>query len=132
MRNYSPLGAKPEKISPIFKGNFILENLSPFLSEDKVEQLQEYSFVLYRLIKFIVDTLNTRKSDILWRHANQRDAIKKRNEIIKSNKKIDAERKKALEDAKRQFNGGEPEKVDSGRNDAEEEEEDEEVEEKKK
>ena len=129
LRNYTPLGAKPEKISPIFKGNFILENLNPFLAEDKVEALQEYSFVLYRLIKYIIDTLNTRKSDILWRHANQREAIKKRNEIIKNNKKIDAERKKALEDAKRQFNG-EPEKVDTGRNDGEEEEEDEEVEEK--
>jgi len=131
LRNYTPLGAKPEKISPIFKGNFILENLNPFLAEDKVEALQEYSFVLYRLIKFVVDTLNTRKSDILWRHANQREAIKTRNEIIKNNKKIDAERKKALEEAKRQFNG-EPEKVDTGRNDGEEEEEDEEVEEKTK
>ena len=132
LRNYTPLGAKPEKISPIFKGNFILENLNPFLAEDKVEALQEYSFVLYRLIKFIVDTLKTRKSDILWRHASQREAIKNRNEIIKNNKKIDAERKKALEEAKRQFNG-EPEKVDSGRNDGgEEEEEDEEVEEKVK
>ena len=131
LRNYTPLGAKPEKISPIFKGNFILENLTPFLAEDKVEALQEYSFVLFRLIKFIIDTLNTRKSDILWRHASQREAIKKRNEIIKNNKKIDAERKKALEDAKRQFNG-EPEKVDTGRNDGEEEEEDEEVEEKVK
>ena len=131
LRNYTPLGAKPEKISPIFKGNFILENLSPFLAEDKVEALQEYSFVLYRLIKFIVDTLNTRKSDILWRHANQREAIKNRNEIIKNNKKIDAERKKALDEAKRQFNGDQ-EKVDTGRNDGEEEEEDEEVEEKMK
>ena len=131
LRNYTPLGAKPEKISPIFKGNFILENLNPFLAEDKVEALQEYSFVLYRLIKYIVDTLNTRKSDILWRHANQRAAIKNRNEIIKNNKKIDAERKKALDEAKRQFNG-EPEKIESGRNDGEEEEEDEEVEEKAK
>ena len=131
IKNYTPLGEKPEKISPIFKGNFILENLKPFLAEDKIEALQEYSFVLYRLIKFIVDTLNTRKSDILWRHANQREAIKNRNEIIKKNKKVDAERKKALEEAKRQFNG-EPEKVDSGRNDGEEEEEDEEVEEKAK
>ena len=64
-----------------------MENLNPFLAENKVEVLQEYSFVLYRLIKFIIDTLNTRKSDILWRHTNQREAIKKRNEIIKNNKK---------------------------------------------
>ena len=131
LRNYTPLGAKPEKISPIFKGNFILENLNQFLAEDKIEALQEYSFVLYRLIKFIVDSLNTRKSDILWRHANQRAAIKNRNEIIKNNKKIDAERKKALDDAKRQFNG-EPEKMESGKNEGEEEEEEEENEEKAK
>ena len=131
LRNYTPLGAKPEKISPIFKGNFILENLTPFLAEDKIEELKEYSFVLYRLIKFIVDTLNTRKSDILWRHANQRQAIKSRNEIIKNNKKIDAERKKALDEAKRQFNG-EPEKVETGKNEGEEEEEEEELEDKNK
>ena len=132
LRSYTPLGAKPEKISPIFKGNLILENLSPFLAEDKVEALQEYSFVLYRLIKFVVDTLNTRKSDIIWRHANQRQQIKARNEIIKNNKKIDAERKKALEDMKKQVSGGEPEKPETGRNEGEEEEEEEEAEEKKK
>ena len=61
----------------------------------------------------MVDSLNTRKCDILWRHANQREAIKNRNAIIKANKKIEAERKKALEDARRQFNG-EPEKVETG------------------
>ena len=125
LRNYTPLGAKPEKISPIFKGNFILENLTPFLAEDKIEELKEYSFVLLRLIKFVVDSLNTRKSDILWRHANQREAIKNRNAIIKANKKIEAERKKALEDARRQFNG-EPEKVETGGKEGGEEEEEEE------
>ena len=130
IRSYTPFGAKPEKISPIFKGNFILDNLTPLLAEEKVEELQGYSFVLYRLIKFIVDILNTRKSDILWRHANQRAAIKKRIEIINSNKKIDKERQKALEDAIRQFNG-EPEKPEGGeKNKDEEEEEEEEVEEK--
>ena len=74
LKNYTPFGA-----------NFILENLSPFLAEDKVEALQEYSFVLFRLIKFIVDTLNTRKSDILWRHANQRAYVSKFNNNINNN-----------------------------------------------
>ena len=130
LKNYTPFGAKPEKISQIFKGNFILDNLTPFLAEDKLEELQGYSFVLYRLIKYIVDILNTRKSDILWRHANQRAAIKKRIEIINANKKIDKERQKALEDAIRQFNG-EPEKPGGvEKNKDEEEEEEEEVEEK--
>ena len=132
IRSYTPFGAKPEKISPIFKGNFILDNLTPLLAEDKVEELQGYSFVLYRLIKYVVDILNTRKSDILWRHANQRAAIKKRIEIINSNKKIDKERQKALEEAIRQFNG-EPEKPEASVNKGgEEEEEEEEVEEKQK
>ena len=132
LRNYTPFGAKPEKISPIFKGNFILDNLTPILAEDKIEELQGYSFVLYRLIKFIIDILNTRKSDILWRHANQRAAIKRRIEIINNNKKIDKERQKALEEAIRQFNG-EPEKQETGGNKGgEEEEEEEEVEEKPK
>ena len=100
------------------------------MAEDKLEELQGYSFVLYRLIKYVVDILNTRKSDILWRHANQRAAIKKRIEIINANKKIDKERQKALEDAIRQFNG-EPEKVEQGeKNKDDEEEEEEEVEEK--
>ena len=128
LKNYTPLGPKPEKISPIFKGNFIVNNLSPFLAEDKIEELQKYSFVLYRLIKYVVDVLTVRKQDILWRHKNQREAIKTRNEIIKNNKKIDAERKKYLEEAKRQFNG-EAEKVETGG--AEEEEEEEEPKEKK-
>ena len=132
LKNYTPFGAKPEKISPIYKGNFILDNLTPLLAEDKLEELQGYSFVLYRLIKFIVDILNTRKSDILWRHANQRAAIKKRIEIINTNKKIEKERQKALEDAIRAFNG-EPEKQETaGNKGGEEEEEEEEVEEKPK
>ena len=132
IKSYTPFGAKPEKISPIFKGNFILDNLTPLLAEEKLEELQGYSFVLYRLIKYIVDILNTRKSDILWRHANQRAKIKQRIEIINNNKKIDKERQKALEDAIRQFNG-EPEKAETaGNKGGEEEEEEEEVEEKPK
>ena len=67
---------------------------------------------------------------MLWRHANQRAAIKKRIEIINSNKKIEKERQKALEEAIRQFNG-EPEKPETGGK-GEEEEEEEEVEEKVK
>ena len=130
LKSYTPLGPKPETISPVFKGNFILDNLSPLIEEDKIEELQEYSFVLYRLIKFVVETLKARKSDIIWRHTNQRAAIKARNEIIKNNKKIDAERKKALTDAKNQFFGKEEEeeKKEGG---GEEEEENEENEEKK-
>ena len=89
LKDYTPLGAKPDNVLSIFKGNKILENLEP---------------------------LKVRKSDILFRHADQRNKIKERNEIIKENKKIDEERKKALKKAKKNF----------GKKEGEEEEKDEE------
>ena len=85
LKNYTPFGAKTEKILPIFKGNFILDNRTPLLDEENLEKLQEYSFVLYRLIRWIVDILNTRKSDILWRHANQRAYVSKFNNNVDNN-----------------------------------------------
>ena len=85
LKNNTPFGAKTEKILPIFKGNFILDNRTPLLDEENLEKLQEYSFVLYRLIRWIVDILNTRKSDILWRLANQRAYVSKFNNNINNN-----------------------------------------------
>ena len=116
LKDYTPLGAKPDNVLSIFKGNKILENLEPFLTEENVEPLKEYSYTLFRLLTYVVDTLKVRKSDILFRHADQRNKIKERNEIIKENKKIDEERKKALKKAKKNF----------GKKEGEEEEKDEE------
>jgi len=126
LKDYTPLGAKPDNVLSIFKGNKILENLEPFLTEENVEPLKEYSYTLFRLLTYVVEILKVRKSDILFRHADQRNKIKERNEIIKENKKIDEERKKALKKAKKNFGkkeGEEEEKEEEEKKEGEGEEE---------
>ena len=97
---YTPLGLKPGQILSVFKGNIILERLLPFMEETEMEKVTEYSFVLARLLEYVVEILKVRKADIITRHTDQRRRIKERNDIIKANEKIDKERKKALTRAK--------------------------------
>ena len=122
LKNYNPLGPKPDKLQKIFKGNIILGNLEPFLGEEMVEGVKEFSYVFYLLIKYIVDVLRVRRSDILYRHKTQRAAIKNRLEILKHNKTIDEERAKALKAARREFEG-EPEEEEEKEEEGEEGEE---------
>ena len=100
LRAYTPLRPKPGKILSVFKGNVILEKLLPFMEEAELEKVTEYSFVLARLLEYVVEILKVRKADIITRHSDQRRRIKERNDIIKANEKIDKERKKALARAK--------------------------------
>jgi hypothetical protein len=102
-KEYTPLGAKPDQVLSVFKGNIILANLEPFITEEKLEEMKEYSFALTRLLQYVVDILKVRKEDILQRHSDQRAAIKNRNKIIHDNKEIEKERKKALKKAKKNF-----------------------------
>ena len=130
-KEYTPLGAKPDQVLSIFKGNVILANLEPFTTEEKIEEIKEYSFALTRLIQYVVDILKVRKEDILQRHADQRAAIKNRNQIIKDNKQIMKDRKKALKRAKRNFGKKEGEELEEEKEEEEKEEEEEEEEEEK-
>ena len=125
---YTPLGAKPDQVLSVFKGNIILANLEPFITEEKLEEMKEYSFALTRLLQYVVDILKVRKEDILQRHSDQRAAIKNRNKIIHDNKEIEKERKKALKKAKKNFGKKE---VEEGEDEKEDEKEEEEEEEKK-
>ena len=100
LRAYTPLGPKPGKILSVFKGNVILEKLLPFMEEAEMEKITEYSFVLARLLEYVVEILKVRKSDIITRHTDQRRRIKERNDIIKANEKIEKDRRKALARAK--------------------------------
>ena len=123
---YTPLGAKPDQVLSVFKGNIILANLEPFITEEKLEEMKEYSFALTRLLQYVVDILKVRKEDILQRHSDQRAAIKNRNKIIHDNKEIEKERKKALKKAKKNFGKKEGEEGEEEKEDEKEEEEEEE------
>ena len=125
-KEYTPLGAKPDQVLSVFKGNIILANLEPFITEEKLEEMKEYSFALTRLLQYVVDILKVRKEDILQRHSDQRAAIKNRNKIIHDNKEIEKERKKALKKAKQSFGKKEGEEGEDEKEDEKEEEEEEE------
>ena len=125
-KEYTPLGAKPDQVLSVFKGNIILANLEPFITEEKLEEMKEYSFALTRLLQYVVDILKVRKEDILQRHSDQRAAIKNRNKIIHDNKEIEKERKKALKKAKKNFGKKEGEEGEDEKEDEKEEEEEEE------
>ena len=125
-KEYTPLGAKPDQVLSVFKGNVILANLEPFIAEEKLEEMKEYSFALTRLLQYVVDILKVRKEDILQRHSDQRAAIKNRNKIIHDNKEIEKERKKALKKAKQSFGKKEGEEGQDEKEDEKEEEEEEE------
>ena len=124
-KEYTPLGAKPDQVLSVFKGNIILANLEPFITEEKLEEMKEYSFALTRLLQYVVDILKVRKEDILQRHSDQRAAIKNRNKIIHDNKEIEKERKKALKKAKQSFGKKEGEEGEDEKEDEKEEEEEE-------
>ena len=124
-KEYTPLGAKPDQVLSVFKGNVILANLEPFIAEEKLEEMKEYSFALTRLLQYVVDILKVRKEDILQRHSDQRAAIKNRNKIIHDNKEIEKERKKALKKAKQSFGKKEGEEREDEKEDEKEEEEEE-------
>ena len=125
-KEYTPLGAKPDQVLSVFKGNIILANLEPFITEEKLEEMKEYSFALTRLLQYVVDILKVRKEDILQRHSDKRAAIKNRNKIIHDNKEIEKERKKALKKAKKNFGKKEGEEGEDEKEDEKEEEEEEE------
>ena len=115
LKDYNPLGPKPGKVLSIFKGNIILNKLLPYMEEEKYEEIKTYSYALSRLLEYVVSILKVRKDDIILRHTEQKEKIKERNEIIKNNELIDAERKKALAKAKAQFAGKElPEEEEKG------------------
>ena len=122
-KNYQALGAKPGKIESIFKGNIILDKLTPFTTEEKIEEISKYSFTLTRLLTYIVHILKVRKDDIIYRHTEQRQRIKERNDIIKKNKEIDDLMAKELKKAKAKFLGKEVEEEEKGEGEEEEGEE---------
>ena len=107
LKNYSPLGARPGKIRRVFKGNRILSHLAPYVEEEKIKELNEYSFSLGFLTKFVVDMLRVRKEDIITRHKEQKRKIKERADIIKANEEIDKNKIKELKLAKAEFFGQE-------------------------
>ena len=98
LREYNPLGAKPEEIKNIYKLNKIKENLESCLQ--KREEIKTYSQTLIMLIDLILHIIKVRHDDIISRICKVAVYKDKREKIIKENNDIDEERQKIIDAAK--------------------------------
>ena len=56
IREYDPIGPKPDSVDKIYKGNVILKNLQEFVAEkEQLEELSNYSFSLVKLVQFCIN-----------------------------------------------------------------------------
>jgi hypothetical protein len=98
IKEYNPLGAKPEQIKNIYKLNKIKENLESCLQ--KREEIKAYSQTLIMLIDLILHIIKVRHDDIIRRICTVAVYKDKREKIIKENTDIDEERQKIIDAAK--------------------------------
>ena len=100
LKNYNPIGAKPEQVDKVFKGNVISEIYKNLWKE---QELIECSFSLLTLVQYVIEILKVRKEDIMRRYHVKKALEKARNDIIEKNKQMDEEREQALKEAKEEF-----------------------------
>jgi hypothetical protein len=98
IKNYDPVGAKPEEVKPIYKLNKIKENLEQSLA--KKDEIKNYSQILLMFINLILHIIQVRHDNIIDRICKIAVYKDKREQIIKLNKEIDEERQKIIDEAK--------------------------------
>ena len=100
IKEYNPVGPKPEEVKPIYKLNKIKENLESCLT--KRDEIKTYSQTLLMLIDLIFHIIRVRHDNIIDRICKIAVYKDKREQIIKNNKEIDEERQKIIDAAKAQ------------------------------
>jgi hypothetical protein len=101
LRDYSPIGPKLGKVNPYSYVNRIinnLENLSP-----RREEIRAESFVLDRLLEFMLLILKIRRDDIMIRREEISEMMEKRNVAIVNHKEREERRSRDLEEARNSF-----------------------------
>ena len=100
IKQYNPVGPKPEEVKQIYKLNKIKENLESCLT--KRDEIKAYSQTLLMLIDLIFHIIRVRHDNIIDRICKIAVYKDKREQIIKNNKEIDEERQKIIDAAKAQ------------------------------
>jgi len=101
LRDYSPIGPKPGKVNPYSYINRIINNLENFST--RREEIRAESFVLDRLLEFMLLTLKIRRDDIINRREEISELMEKRNIAILSHKEREERRSRDLEEARNSF-----------------------------
>ena len=100
IKQYNPVGPKPEEVKQIYKLNKIKENLESCFT--KRDEIKTYSQTLLMLIDLIFHIIRVRHDNIIDRICKIAVYKDKREQIIKNNKEIDEERQKIIDAAKAQ------------------------------
>ena len=87
IKEYNPIGQKPEEIKPIYKLNKIKENLESCLA--KRDEIKTYSQTLLMIVDLILHAIRVRHDNIIDRICKTAVYKDKREQIIKNNKEID-------------------------------------------
>ena len=98
IKDYNPVGPKPEEIKPIYKLNKIKDNLESCIA--KRDEVKAYSQTLLMLIDLILHIIKVRHDNIIDRICKTAVYKDKREQIIKNNNEIDEERQKIIDAAK--------------------------------
>jgi hypothetical protein len=98
LRDYNPIGPKPEKLPSFQMLNRILVNLDIYSS--KRDELKEYSFVLNRLLDYVFLVIKIRRDDILRRREYIDDLNEKRRLLNEQKTTRDTDRANVIETQK--------------------------------
>ena len=99
IKEYNPVGPKPEEVKSIYKLNKIKDNLISSIA--KRDEVKNYSQTLLMLVDLILHIIQVRHDNIIDRICKIAVYKDKREQIIKENNAIDEERQKIIEEAKK-------------------------------
>lgn len=99
MKKYTPLGSKDGEYKRYQLINFIEKNIS----EITIEEIEQYSFVLSRLFRWLTTTIEMRKDDINRRKDIKTKEREEREQAQNDHKDWQETREKAMQEAKQAF-----------------------------
>lgn len=99
MEKYSPVGPKDAEFKRYQLLNFIEKNIEGITIED----IEQYSYVLSRLFKWLTTSIEMRKDDIIKRKEIKEKEREDREQAQADHKEWEENRQKAMEEAKQAF-----------------------------
>ncbi|CAI2360915.1 unnamed protein product [Moneuplotes crassus] len=99
MKKYTHVGPKDAEFKRYQLINFIEKNIDGITIED----IEQYSYVLSRLFKWLTTSIDMRKDDIIKRKEIKEKEKEEREQAIADHKEWQENREKAMEEAKKEF-----------------------------
>lgn len=99
MKQYSPFGPKSSEYKRYQLINFIERNIEGI----NIEDIEQYSYILSRLFKWMTTSIEMRKDDIMKRREIKEKEKEEREQAINDYKEWEENRTKAMEEAKVAF-----------------------------